>query len=206
MQHSLAHRRKIELPNETVAECTQVAIGILVKPLSVECPVESGLHVSEHRINSAKFSHLIRMPSIHNHGLMKATHSGHSTEARLFVADHLTTTGLGRLTPIGNGGKGEGPHRPVSHAAGAPRHLKRQLRRLEPCFQNHDQAVTIAFSAEVRIIDLIHSTQRIVMLALADGLHVLTVNQPCHSVVRTKLTHECQRGNPSFGLLDQLWC
>ena len=82
MQHSLAHRRKIELPNETVAECTQVAIGILVKPLSVECPVESGLHVSEHRINSAKFSHLIRMPSIHNHGLMKATHSGHSTEAR----------------------------------------------------------------------------------------------------------------------------
>ena len=121
MQHSLGHCGEIESPIETVAECTQVTICIFVKPQSVECPAETGLQVAEHRTNPAKFSHLIRMPSIHDYGLMKATHFGHSTEASQPVAYHLTATGQGRLTPIGNGGKGEGLHRCQFHVQRVPR-------------------------------------------------------------------------------------
>ena len=49
-----------------------------------------------------------------------------------------------------------------------------------------------------------HFPQRIDMLATAHDLHDLAVNQPCRSDVRTKMTHECQRGNRSLGLADQI--
>ena len=71
MQRSLVHHDKNDSPIQAVAECSQVKIGILVKPQNVESPVETSLQVAEHRINPAKFSHLIRLPSIHIHWLMK---------------------------------------------------------------------------------------------------------------------------------------
>lgn len=70
MQDSLGHRCEIKSPIETVAECTQIAIGILVKSQIMECPAETGRQVDEQRINPTKFMHLIRMPYIHDHGLM----------------------------------------------------------------------------------------------------------------------------------------
>ena len=146
------------------------------------------------------------MPSIHDYGLVRATHLGHSTEASQPAADHLTATAQRRLTPIGNGGKGEGLHR-------CQFHVQRSLwvtrgTQRDRCddwnlvFRTTTRPATIAFSPEVGIINLNLPTQRLGFLVLAHGLYSLAVNQPCCSVVHTKLPHECQRGNPSLGLAD----
>ena len=86
--------------------------------------------------------------------------------------------------------------------SGCPASSKETAATIETFFQNHDQAATIAFPTELGTINLNIPTQRIGFYALAHGLHKLAVNQPCCSVVHTKLPHECQRGNPSLGLVD----
>jgi len=131
-----------------IADRTQVTIRIFVKPQSVECPAEPGLQVAEHRINSAKFSHLIRMPSIHDYGRMRASHFSHSTKASQPVADYLTATAQGPLTPIGNGGKGEGLDPCHFHVQRVPRVIQRdRCYVLNIVFSTTTRLATIAFSS-----------------------------------------------------------
>ena len=69
-------------------------------------------------------------------------------------------------------------------------------------FRTTTRLGTIAISPKVGTINLKLPTQRIDFHALTHGTNNLAVNQPCCSVVHTKLPHECQRGNPSLGLVD----
>ena len=119
MQHSLGHRWKIESPIETVSECTQVAIGIHVKLQSAEGPAETGLQIAEHRINPAKFSHLIRILPFTNSGFRWSPHK-HGSRPLDSNRQWRQSVRFARWLFL--------------YAAGAPHHPKRPLRRLEPCF------------------------------------------------------------------------
>ena len=61
-----------------------------------------------------------------------------------------------------------------------------------------------AFSAEVGIIDLDLSPQHIDLIPFAHGLEDLVVQQPGGVVVDAQMAAELERGNPRFGLTDQV--
>ena len=102
MQYPFSHRCQIEAPIETVAEGTQVAIGVLSEAKGMERPVEAGLQVAEHRVDPAKLGQLIGMSPFYDDWLMNAADFSHCTEAGQAVGNNFTTFGQGNLCPVEN--------------------------------------------------------------------------------------------------------
>ena len=93
MPYPFSHRCQIESPIEPIAEGSQVAIRVLIKPEGMERAVEAGLQVVEHRVDPAKLGQLIRMSPLHDDRLMNAADFSHSTETGQAVRNHFTAFG-----------------------------------------------------------------------------------------------------------------
>jgi len=90
MQYPFSHRCQIESPIEPIAEGTQVAIRVLIKPEGMERAVEAGLQVAQHRVDPAKLGQLIGMSPFYDDWLMNAADFSHSTETGQAVRNHCT--------------------------------------------------------------------------------------------------------------------
>ena len=102
MPYPFSHRCQIESPIEPIAEGTQVAIRVLIKPEGMERAVEAGLQVAEHRVDSAEFRQIIRVAATGDHAWMAATSRNHRAEAGQTIGEHRTSCTQTALSPGGN--------------------------------------------------------------------------------------------------------
>ena len=201
----IGHLRHGKASVEAEAVTTQVAPGVLVEIKGVEGAAQAGLEIAEQGVDPTELGQIVGMLPAGDDRLVVAARRGHGTETGQAIGEHLTTGSQMLYGPVLDRLTAEAQDRRDLGVDGMTRLVQRD--------RSHDRNLVLrspsclaarSFSAEIGIIELDLSPQNAGLFPFAHGPEDLVVQQPGGVVVDAQMAAELERGNPRFGLTDQV--
>ncbi|TQN49643.1 hypothetical protein DLNHIDIE_03052 [Acidithiobacillus thiooxidans ATCC 19377] len=168
--------------------------------------IEQGfIFLDDHGIDLAKHLQTLRFASTRDNYRMHTSRIGYSIEARETIGQDLTYFIQRRARPVFYGKAGESPRCRQSYEEGIP-----LLIHWDGCDKGHlvfgtpSRLATGSFPAQLSVISLYGTQQRIECFAFQHGLHQLMMDTPGRGVAHAELVTQRQSRHPSFRLADQV--
>ena len=206
-QQSLGQRLEIEPAIEPVGEGAEVLRCILSKSEAVVAAAQTGLEVSQHRVDPLQLGYVFGFAPCHDSAFMGASGLGHRPEARQTIRIDGAARGQAFFGPVCDGFELEAGHRAefdpqgVALISEGDRRHKGHL-----VFGATSDLATCALAAQIGIIHLDFATERVECFTFSHGLHQFVLHQPRRWVAHAELTFESQSRQTSLGLADEVNC
>lgn len=195
----------METPIEAIREGGQIARALLGEVERVVRPAEAGLEIAQNGVDPTEFRHIFRLAGADDDSLVLTPRLRHSGKTGQTIGRHDAAGGQVGGCPVGNRFEGKAGHRchfSVERMAlgvqGDRRDKGHFILRAPSGFAARE------FAAQIDIVHLDLTNERILGLALGHRLHQLVLNEPGGGIADAQLALQGEGGQTGFGLADQI--
>src|SRR5450830_368280 len=204
-QQALWQCLEIEPSIESVSEGAEILRCIFSKTEAVVAATQTGLEVSQHRVDPLQLGYILGLTPCHDSAFMSAASLSHGAEACQTIRVDGAASGQTFAGPLCNGFELEARYRAEFYPQGVP-----LIGEGDSCHEGHlvlratSDLASHAFTTQVGIIYLDFSTERVASFTLSHGLHQFVLHQPGRRVAHAQLAFESQSRQARLGLADEV--
>ena len=170
-QQALGQCLEVEPAIESVSEGAEILRCIFSKAEAVVAATQTGLEVSQHRVDPLQFRHVLGFAPSHHCTFMGAARLGHGAEAGQAIRIDGAACGQAFAGPIGNGFEFEARHWAEFDPQGVPL-IGEGDRRHESylVFRATSDLASHVLATQIRIVNLDFATERVESLRVQSWL------------------------------------